>query len=333
VNAFSAADERFMRRALALAEKGRGTTRPNPVVGAVVVRDGRIIGEGFHKRAGEPHAEINALSALDGGPGAAHGATLYVTLEPCCHVGRTGPCTAAVLESKLARVVVGCGDPNPLVDGGGIARLRRAGVQVDVGCLEHECHEAIRAYAVWISEQRPLVTLKAAATLDGVIADGSRRKARSRSGSRRAGAAGRARAARRARRRAGGRGDGARGRSAADRARGGKERRAAEQPLRVVLAGRRALPGGRTCWTPRRRRWSCAPDRGRAVCGGRWRRWLDTACSPCWSRAARRFTARSSPPGWSIASRCSSRRGWQAAACPSRPGQGCPWKMRCGWGR
>ena len=243
MKSFSAADERFMRRALALAEKGRGTTRPNPVVGAVVVRDGRIIGEGFHKRAGEPHAEINALNALDGGPGAAHGATLYVTLEPCCHVGRTGPCTAAVVESKLARVVVGCGDPNPLVDGGGIARLRRAGVQVDVGCLEHECHEAIRAYAVWISEQRPLVTLKAAATLDGVIADGSRRKARKPvwiTGEPARQAAHELRATH----------DavlvGA-GTVRADDPRltvrvAGKKRRAAEQPLRVVLAGRRALP-------------------------------------------------------------------------------------------
>jgi len=172
---FSAADQRFMRRALALAEKGRGTTRPNPVVGAVVVRGGRIVAEGFHARAGEPHAEVNALKALRG---SARGATLYVTLEPCCHVGRTGPCTEALLAAHLGRVVVGCGDPNPIVDGRGIARLRRAGVRVDVGCLESDCRDAVRAYSVWVGDQRPLVTLKAAATLDGAIADGARRAAR-----------------------------------------------------------------------------------------------------------------------------------------------------------
>src|SRR5262245_34534230 len=164
---FSAADQRFMRRALALAERGRGTTRPNPVVGAVIVRRGRIAAEGFHRRAGEAHAEVNALAALRG---SARGATLYVTLEPCCHFGRTGPCTDYVLAAGFARVVVGCGDPNPLVNGGGIGRLRRAGVRVDVGCLERECREAIRAYAIWVREGRPLVTLKAAATLDGAIA-------------------------------------------------------------------------------------------------------------------------------------------------------------------
>ena len=161
-----------MRRALALAERGRGTTRPNPVVGAVIARGGRIVAEGFHRRAGEAHAEVNALAALRG---PARGATMYVTLEPCCHFGRTGPCTTAVLEARLGRIVVGCRDPNPIVDGRGIARLRRAGVRVDVGCLEDECRAAIRAYGVWVREQRPLVTLKAAATLDGAIADGVRR--------------------------------------------------------------------------------------------------------------------------------------------------------------
>jgi diaminohydroxyphosphoribosylaminopyrimidine deaminase/5-amino-6-(5-phosphoribosylamino)uracil reductase len=164
-----------MRRALALAERGRGTTRPNPVVGAVIVRRGRIVAEGFHRRAGEAHAEVNAFAALRG---PARGTTLYVTLEPCCHVGRTGPCTAAILAARPARVVVGCGDPNPVVDGQGIAQLRRAGIRVDVGCLEAECSAAIRAYSVWVRERRPLVTLKAAATLDGHIADGRRRAAR-----------------------------------------------------------------------------------------------------------------------------------------------------------
>jgi diaminohydroxyphosphoribosylaminopyrimidine deaminase/5-amino-6-(5-phosphoribosylamino)uracil reductase len=173
--AFSAADQRFMRRALELAERGRGTTRPNPTVGAVIVRGGRVVGEGFHERAGGPHAEIAALANMRGDP---RGATMYVTLEPCCHTGRTGPCTEAILKARLARVVVGCGDPNPLVDGGGLARLRRAGIRVDVGCLEPEARAAIRAYATWIAERRPLVTLKAAATLDGYIADGHLRARR-----------------------------------------------------------------------------------------------------------------------------------------------------------
>jgi diaminohydroxyphosphoribosylaminopyrimidine deaminase/5-amino-6-(5-phosphoribosylamino)uracil reductase len=164
-----------MRRALELAERGRATARPNPVVGAVIVRGGRIVGEGFHRRPGEAHAEVNAIRAARG---AARGATMYVTLEPCCHVGRTGPCTESVLEAGLARVVIGCGDPNPLVDGGGVRRLRRAGVRIGVGCLERESREAIRAYAVWIREGRPLVTLKAAATLDGYIADGKPRDTR-----------------------------------------------------------------------------------------------------------------------------------------------------------
>jgi diaminohydroxyphosphoribosylaminopyrimidine deaminase / 5-amino-6-(5-phosphoribosylamino)uracil reductase len=172
---FSDADRRFMARALALAERGRGTATPNPVVGAVIVRGGRIVAEGFHLRAGQPHAEVNALRALRGG---ARGTTLYVTLEPCCHTGRTGPCTEAILAAGPSRVVVGCRDPNPIVDGRGLARLRRAGVRVDVGCLEDECREAIAAYAIWIREHRPLVTLKAAATLDGFIAESAPRRKR-----------------------------------------------------------------------------------------------------------------------------------------------------------
>jgi diaminohydroxyphosphoribosylaminopyrimidine deaminase / 5-amino-6-(5-phosphoribosylamino)uracil reductase len=166
--ALSAADARFMRRALALAERGRGTTQPNPVVGAVIVRGGRIAAEGFHRKAGQAHAEVNAFRHLRG---SARGTTLYVTLEPCDHTGRTGPCTAVIIAARPARVVVGCRDPNPIVDGRGVARLRRAGIRVDVGCLEAECQAAIRAYGVWVRERRPLVTLKAAATLDGFIAE------------------------------------------------------------------------------------------------------------------------------------------------------------------
>jgi diaminohydroxyphosphoribosylaminopyrimidine deaminase / 5-amino-6-(5-phosphoribosylamino)uracil reductase len=163
----SAADARFMRRALALAERGRGTTQPNPVVGAVIVRGGRIAAQGFHRKAGQAHAEVNALGQLRG---SARGTTMYVTLEPCDHTGRTGPCTDVIIAARPARVVVGCRDPNPLVDGRGLARLRRAGIRVDVGCLEDEAKATIRAYSVWVREKRPLVTLKAAATLDGFIA-------------------------------------------------------------------------------------------------------------------------------------------------------------------
>jgi diaminohydroxyphosphoribosylaminopyrimidine deaminase/5-amino-6-(5-phosphoribosylamino)uracil reductase len=176
--AFSPTDERLMRRALALAERGRGTTRPNPVVGAVVARGGRVLAEGFHARAGLPHAEVNALGRLPAG--AARGATLYVNLEPCCHTGRTGPCTEVILAAGIARVVVGTRDPNPVVDGQGAVRLRRAGVRVDVGCLEAECRAANRAFATWARSGRPLVTLKAAATLDGFIAPPDRFRPRGR---------------------------------------------------------------------------------------------------------------------------------------------------------
>jgi len=173
---FSAADVRFMRRALALAERGRGTTQPNPVVGAVIVRGGRIAAEGFHRKAGQAHAEVNALAQLRGSP---RGTTMYVTLEPCSHTGRTGPCTEVIIGARPARVVVGCRDPNPIVDGRGIARLRRAGIRVDVGCLEDDSKAAIRAYSVWVRERRPLVTLKAAATLDGFIAQKEKATAKS----------------------------------------------------------------------------------------------------------------------------------------------------------
>ena len=237
--AFSAADVRFMGRALALAERGRGTTQPNPTVGAVIVRDGRIAAEGFHRKAGEAHAEVNALAQLEGSP---RGTTIYVTLEPCDHTGRTGPCTEVLIAARPARVVVGCRDPNPIVDGRGIARLRRAGIRVDVGCLETESETAIRAYSVSVREKRPLVTLKAAATLDGFIAQkrASRGKAAPiwiTSPEARA-AAHELRAAH----------DailvGA-GTVRADNPRltvRGAKRRPIRQPLRVVLAGRRPLP-------------------------------------------------------------------------------------------
>jgi diaminohydroxyphosphoribosylaminopyrimidine deaminase/5-amino-6-(5-phosphoribosylamino)uracil reductase len=166
---FSEADQRFMREALALAERGRGQTRPNPVVGALLVRGGRVLARGYHRRAGLPHAEIEALSHKGV---RTRGATLYVTLEPCCHQGRTGPCTEAIERAGIRRVVVGCCDQNPLVSGRGVLHLRRAGVRVDVGCLDQECRKQNRAFFVWVRAHRPWVTLKVASTLDGFIASG-----------------------------------------------------------------------------------------------------------------------------------------------------------------
>ena len=163
---FSEADRRFMREALALAERGRGQTRPNPVVGALLVRGGRVLARGYHRRAGLPHAEIEALSRKGV---RARGATLYVTLEPCCHQGRTGPCTEAIERAGIRRVVVGCCDENPLVSGRGVLHLRRAGIRVDVGCLDHECRRQSRAFFLWVRAHRPWVTLKVATTLDGFI--------------------------------------------------------------------------------------------------------------------------------------------------------------------
>ena len=157
-----------MLRALELAERGRGLTSPNPLVGAVVVRDGRVIGEGAHLRAGGPHAEIEALAAAGD---AARGATLYVTLEPCAHHGRTPPCAPAVLRAGVARVVAAMKDPNPLVAGGGADLLRAGGVAVEVGLLGEEAARQNRAWITAVRERRPHVTLKAAATLDGKLAD------------------------------------------------------------------------------------------------------------------------------------------------------------------
>jgi diaminohydroxyphosphoribosylaminopyrimidine deaminase / 5-amino-6-(5-phosphoribosylamino)uracil reductase len=167
-DAWSEADERHMRLALRLAERGRGSTRPNPVVGAVLVKNGKVLASGFHRRAGLPHAEIEALAKLGM---RAPGATLYVTLEPCCHHGRTGPCTESILRAGIRRVVVGCCDENPLVSGRGIAILRGSGVRVDAGCLKSECWQANRAFFTWAKNRRPWITLKVAATLDGCIGD------------------------------------------------------------------------------------------------------------------------------------------------------------------
>lgn len=157
-----------MRRALELAERGRGLTSPNPLVGAIVVRGGRVVGEGAHLRAGGAHAEIEALDAAGD---AARGATLYVTLEPCAHYGRTPPCAPAVARAGVARVVAALRDPNPLVAGGGAELLRAAGIAVELGVLGAEAERQNRAWLTAIRERRPHVTLKAAATLDGKLAD------------------------------------------------------------------------------------------------------------------------------------------------------------------
>ncbi len=156
-----------MARALALAARGLGRTHPNPPVGAVFVRGGRVIGEGFHTRAGAPHAEVEALRAADG---RVRGATLYVTLEPCAHHGRTPPCADALAASGLRRVVLAMVDPNPRVRGRGVARLRRAGIPVLVGPGGAEARVLTAGYAMWMRQQRPLVVLKLALTLDGRIA-------------------------------------------------------------------------------------------------------------------------------------------------------------------
>jgi diaminohydroxyphosphoribosylaminopyrimidine deaminase/5-amino-6-(5-phosphoribosylamino)uracil reductase len=165
-------DERLMRRALALAARGLGETNPNPAVGCVVARGGRVVGEGFHARAGGPHAEVVAL----GEAGArARGATLYVTLEPCAHHGRTPPCAPLVRESGVARVVAAVGDPSPRVAGRGFALLRRAGIAIDTGLLAGEAARLNERFLAWARRGRPFVLLKAALTLDGRIATASGR--------------------------------------------------------------------------------------------------------------------------------------------------------------
>lgn len=156
-----------MREALRLALNGRGRTSPNPLVGAVLVKDGRIVGAGWHRKAGTEHAEVHALRMAGG---LARGATLYVTLEPCSHTGRTGPCAQAVIEAGVRRVVASMEDPNPLVRGNGFQMLRDGGVEVSCGLLEEEARRLNEAFVMWVTEKRPFVTLKMAMTLDGKTA-------------------------------------------------------------------------------------------------------------------------------------------------------------------
>jgi diaminohydroxyphosphoribosylaminopyrimidine deaminase/5-amino-6-(5-phosphoribosylamino)uracil reductase len=162
-------DVTFMRRAIRLATNGRGRAEPNPTVGCVIVSaDGRVIGEGYHERYGRPHAEPNALAACTESPA---GATAYVTLEPCCHTNKqTPPCAPRLIEAKLARVVIGCPDPNPAVNGKGAAMLREAGVRVDASALEPACRQLIAPFVARVLHGRPYVTLKWAQTADGRIA-------------------------------------------------------------------------------------------------------------------------------------------------------------------
>lgn len=164
---FSAADHAHMARALQLAAQGLYTTTPNPRVGCIIVKDGQIVGEGWHQRAGTPHAEIHALQAAGH---AAHGATAYVTLEPCSHHGRTPPCAEALIQAGVARVISAMSDPNPLVAGGGIDMLTLAGIQAEVGLMEAEARALNPGFISRMTRQRPWVRLKTAATLDGKTA-------------------------------------------------------------------------------------------------------------------------------------------------------------------
>ncbi|WP_371926676.1 bifunctional diaminohydroxyphosphoribosylaminopyrimidine deaminase/5-amino-6-(5-phosphoribosylamino)uracil reductase RibD [Desulfuromonas sp. KJ2020] len=162
--------EYYMSRALELARQAEGRTRPNPAVGAVIVRHGTIVGEGYHHRAGEPHAEINALRQAGE---QATDANLYVTLEPCSHHGRTGPCAEAILAAGVRRVFVGTKDPNPRVSGRGVALLSDNGVEVVTDILAEECRNLIAPFAKHVLTGKPLVTLKSAITLDGFCATSS----------------------------------------------------------------------------------------------------------------------------------------------------------------
>jgi len=160
-------DEFYMQRAIELAKRGEGFVSPNPLVGAVIVKDGKIIGEGWHERCGELHAERNALKNCKE---PTQGSTIYVTLEPCCHYGRTPPCTKAIIEAKISRVVIGSRDPNPLVSGKGAEILRKAGIEVIEDFMRDECDKLNPIFFRYITTKLPYVSLKYAMTADGKIA-------------------------------------------------------------------------------------------------------------------------------------------------------------------
>lgn len=165
-------DEKYMRRCLQLAANGLRNARPNPMVGAVIVCDGRIIGEGYHVRCGEGHAEVNAFASVKPQDEPLLGrSTIYVSLEPCAHYGKTPPCADLIVSKRVRRVVVGCTDPFARVQGRGIARIREAGIDVTVGVLERECLELNRRFITFHSKHRPYIILKWAQTADGYIDD------------------------------------------------------------------------------------------------------------------------------------------------------------------
>jgi len=163
-------DESYIKLTLEIAKKGIGSVSPNPLVGAVLVKDGKIIGAGYHQKYGEAHAEINAINSASEN---VEGATLFVNLEPCSHFGKTPPCVDALLESKIKKVVIGTLDMNPIVCGSGIQKLKANGVEVKVGILENECVELNKFFFKNVTKKTPYVTLKSAITLDGKIADES----------------------------------------------------------------------------------------------------------------------------------------------------------------
>lgn len=160
-------DEHWMKRVLQLARKGKGRTSPNPLVGAVLLKEGKVVAEGYHAKAGEAHAEIIALQNAGK---EARASTLYINLEPCTHYGKTPPCAPAVIEAGVRQVVIGMVDPNPLVKGSGVETLRKAGLEVRVGTLERECKSLNEAFCKYIVRKEPFVILKVAATLDGKTA-------------------------------------------------------------------------------------------------------------------------------------------------------------------
>lgn len=163
-------EEKYMRRAIELAKKGSGHVNPNPLVGAVIVRDGEIIGEGYHECYGQLHAERNAIANAKKRGNSLEGSTIYVTLEPCCHYGKTPPCTEAIIEEKIARVVVGSDDPNPLVSGKGFQMLREKGIEVIPHFLKEKCDAMNHVFFHYIRTGTPYVAMKYAMTMDGKIA-------------------------------------------------------------------------------------------------------------------------------------------------------------------
>jgi len=160
-------DEYYMNLALTLAEKGRGTVSPNPMVGAVIVKNDRVIGKGYHEKYGHPHAEVNAF---DSATEDVEGATIYITLEPCSHYGKTPPCADLIVRKKVKRVVVGALDPNPLVSGRGIKKIKAAGIEVASGVLAEKSRQLNEVFMKFITEKKPFVVLKTAMSLDGKIA-------------------------------------------------------------------------------------------------------------------------------------------------------------------